>query len=198
MNPVSVVLTMAVVQNVVLIHYLGIHPLTASVRDPRRAALLSGGVTLALLWVAVLFWVGYHSILVPLGVPVLATLLLVLIIALTTIAVLRVGSLWFPFHRRAIRHTVPAILVNVTVFVVPMALAEGVNRLGLALLGAIAAGLGLFMVLVPLAAVRDSLQYRRIPPALRGEVIVYLAAALMALALLQLEGLLQRFLVPIL
>lgn len=198
MTALTVVMTMALVQNIVLVQYLGIHPLTASVRDPRRAAFLSLGVTAAMVWVALVYWILYHSVLLPLGLPVLGTLVLVLIVAATAIAALRVGSAWFPFHRRTIRQAVPAVVVNVAVFVVPMALAEGVPRLGLALIAALAAGLGLFLVLVPLAGVRAMVHHRRVPAALRGDVIVYLTAAIMALALLQLEPLLQRFLVPIL
>jgi electron transport complex protein RnfA len=197
MSTIALIMTLALTQNVVLVHYLGIYPLSAVVRSPRRAFIMSLVTTVALLWVAIVHWVVYQLVLVPLDVTVLATVTLTAVIAVSLVLALRVGSVLFPFQRRRLRQAAPAALVNVTVFVVAMALVEGVPSLMHVIAGALAAGFGLMLALVPIAAVRLELRHRRIPWILQGDVTVYLAAAMMALAIQQLDGLLHRFFIPL-
>tara|TARA_B100000614_G_scaffold203439_1_gene184982 strand:+ start:105 stop:701 length:597 start_codon:yes stop_codon:yes gene_type:complete len=197
MSTVALIVSVALTQNVVLVHYLGVYPLPAIVHDPRRAGVFSAAVTVALVWVSLVYWVVFRFVLVPLDVTILGTVVAAGIVAGSTVLGVRLGSQLFPFHRRRIRQGTPAALVNVTVLVVSMALVEQVPTLWQALVGALAAGVGLTLALVPLAAVRRELRNRRIPAALRGDVSVYLAAAMMALAIQQIDALLQRFLVPL-
>jgi electron transport complex protein RnfA len=197
MSPLALVMTIALAQNVILVHYLGVYPLPAIIYSPRRAATMSLAVAAGLVWVTAVYWVVYRFALEPLGTEVLGTLALAIIAGGSTIIALRLGTALFPFHRRQLRQGAPAALVNVTVFVVSMALVEeGIDFL-FALAGALAAGAGLFLALVPMAAIRNRMRTRRMPAALRGDVTVYLAAAMMALAIQQVDVLLHRFFVPL-
>ncbi|MFW5827229.1 MAG: Rnf-Nqr domain containing protein, partial [Alkalispirochaeta sp.] len=191
------VMTVALAQNVVLVHHLGIYQLSAVVRSPRRALVMSVATTAALVWVGLIHWLVYRFLLVPLNLEVLSTISLATVLAVTLVLVLRVGSLLFPFNRRQLRQGAPAALINVTVFVVTMALVEEVPSLLYVLAGALAAGIGLGLALVPIAAVRAQLRHRRIPWILQGDVSVYLAAGMMALAIQQIDGLLHQFFIPI-
>ncbi|MEX2444896.1 MAG: Rnf-Nqr domain containing protein [Alkalispirochaeta sp.] len=197
MSTIGLIMTVALTQNVVLVHYLGIYPLSAVVRSPRRAFVMSLATTAALVWVALMHWFVYRFVLLPLDVTVLASISLTTVIALSLVVALRIGSILFPFHRRQLRQGAPAALVNVTVFVVTMALVEEVPTLTHVLVGALAAGIGLMLALVPIAAVRLELRHRRIPWILQGDVSVYLAAAMMALAIQQIDGLLHQFFIPL-
>jgi electron transport complex protein RnfA len=158
---------------------------------------MSLAVTAALVWVSAAYWVVYRLVLEPLGMEILGSLALAVIAGGSTIAALRLGTALFPFHRRQLRQGAPAALVNVTVYVVSMALVEGGVALSLAVVGALAAGAGLFLALVPMAAIRNRMRTRRMPAALRGDVTVYLAAAMMALAIQQIDVLLHRFFIPL-
>jgi Na+-transporting NADH:ubiquinone oxidoreductase subunit NqrE len=89
------------------------------------------------------------------------------------------------------------IIANFTVFVAASAIVDAVDTLALVLLAALATGIGLFLALVPLAAIRRELRNRRLPEVLRGDASVYIAAALMALAIQQIDRLLQTLPVPI-
>jgi Na+-translocating ferredoxin:NAD+ oxidoreductase subunit A len=197
MSPLALVMTIALTQNVILVHYLGVYPLPAIIHSPRRAAGMSLAVTAALLWVTAAYWVAYRLALEPLGAEILGTLVLAVIVGGSTIIALRFGTALFPFHRRQLRQGAPAALVNVTVYVVSMSLVEEGVAFPLAVAGALAAGAGLFLALVPMAAIRNRMRTRRMPAALRGDVTVYLAAAMMALAIQQIDVLLNRFFVPI-
>jgi len=184
MSPLALVMTIALTQNVILVHYLGVYPLPAIIHSPRRAAGMSLAVTAALLWVTAAYWVAYRLALEPLGAEILGTLVLAVIVGGSTIIALRFGTALFPYHRRQLRQGAPAALVNVTVYVVSMSLVEE----GVAFL---------FLALVPMAAIRNRMRTRRMPAALRGDVTVYLAAAMMALAIQQIDVLLNRFFVPL-
>lgn len=197
MSTIAVIITVALTQNVVLVHYLGIYQLSAVVRSPRRAAVMSVATTAALMWVGTVHWAVYNFVLLPLNVPVLSTISLTTVLAVSLVIVLRIGSVAFPFHRRQLRQAAPAAFVNVTVFVVTMALVEELPSLVHVISGVLAAGVGLGLALVPIAAVRAELRHRRIPWILQGDVSVYLAAALMALAIQQIDGLLHQFFIPL-
>jgi len=194
---IALIMTVALTQNVVLVHYLGIYQLSAVVRSPRRALVMSVATTAALVWVGSIHWLVYRFVLLPLNVPVLSTISLATVLAVSLVLVLRIGSLLFPFYRRQLRQGAPAALVNVTVFVVTMALVEEVPSVVHVVAGALAAGIGLGLALVPIAAVRAELRHRRIPWILQGDVGVYLAAAMMALAIQQIDGLLHQFFIPL-
>jgi electron transport complex protein RnfA len=197
MSALSLIITVSLAQNVVLVHYLGVFPLPAVVRSPRRATVMSGAVTAALLWVAVCYWIVHRYVLVPLGLEVLGTLTLAGITAASVLAALRLGTMIAPFHRRRLRRALPAALVNATVFVVSAAAVDHGMRLWEVLLLAPATGAGLLLALVPMAAIRSELRDRRVPAWLRGDASVYLAAAMMALVIQQLDRALHQFFVPL-
>lgn len=197
MSMIALIMTVALTQNVVLVHYLGIYQLSAVIRSPRRALMMSVATTAALVWVGSIHWLVYRFVLLPLNVTVLSTISLATVLAVSLVLVLRIGSMMFPFYRRQLRQGAPAALVNVTVFVVTMALVEEVPSLVHVVAGALAAGIGLGLALVPIAAVRTELRHRRIPWILQGDVSVYLAAAMMALAIQQIDGLLHQFFIPL-
>ncbi|MCG8479953.1 MAG: hypothetical protein MI724_12715 [Spirochaetales bacterium] len=197
MSTIALVLTVGLAQNVILVHYLGVGQLPAVVFHPRRAAVVAGVLTLALVWVALVYWTVYRFVLFPLQLLVLVTPTLALIIGVSALFGIRVATYLLPYRRRAIVQVVPVALVNTTVFVVAMALVDHIAPLWQVLVAALAAGAGAFLALVPLAAIRAESRNHRIPASLRGDASVYLGAAFMALAIQQIDRLLHTFFVPL-
>lgn len=197
MSVLSLVVTLALGQNVVLVHYLGVYPLPAILHSPRRAAAMSLAVTGAVLWVSLMYWVAFHFVLVPLDLEVLDTVVGAVVVAFSTVGGVRLATVIAPYRRREIRQFVPAALVNVTVFVVALSLVEQFAHVGYVAAGALAVGAGFALATIPLAAVRRELRDRRVPRILQGDVVVYLTLAMMALAIQQIDGLLVRYLVPV-
>ncbi|MCG8477868.1 MAG: hypothetical protein MI724_02145 [Spirochaetales bacterium] len=197
MSTTALILTAALAQNVILVHYLGVGQLPTVLFHPRRAAVVSGVLTLALVWVAAVYWTVYRFVLLPLGLLVLVTPTLAVIIGVSTLFGIRIATYLLPYRRRAIVQVVPVALVNTTVFVVAMALVERVAPLWQVLVAALAAGAGAFLALVPLAAIRAESRNHRIPEPFRGDASVYLGAAFMALAIQQIDRLLHAFFVPL-
>lgn len=197
MSAWAIILTASLAQNVILVHYLGLWPFPAAVQSPRRAIVLSASVTAALVWTVCCYWIIHRVLLRPLGLEILETVVLSSVIALSAIGAMRLGTQLFPYHRKSIHALIPAAFVNVTVFVVSMGLTDSLDRFGSVLLGAIATGLGLFIALVPLSAIRLHFERRGAVTIIRGDISVYLAAGLMALAIQQIDTLLHAFFVPL-
>ncbi len=197
MSTLGIIITASLAQNVILVHYLGIWPLPAVLRTPERGALIGGAVTLSLVWVSLVFWALRRWVIVPLELYVLETLILASVIALSSIGAIRLGGQLFPFRRRLIKRMVPFVMINMTVFVVSMGLVYNVDSAGHVVVGALAAGAGLLLAIVPIAAVRVHFATANVPRLLRGDVPVYLATAIMAFTIQQIDQLLQQFLVPL-
>ncbi len=197
MTFVGIILTASLAQNVILVHFLGIWPFHSAVRSPGRSTAVSLMVTAALLWVSVVYWLVSRWVIAPLNAYVLETLILVVIITGTLALCVRVGGWLAPYRRRDVIELTRIGVVNMTVFVVAMGLGHNVETLPEVVIGALAAGLGVFIALVPISAVRVRFSGAHVPKALRGDVSVYLATAFMALAIQQVDRLLQPFVMPL-
>ncbi|POR05442.1 hypothetical protein AU468_00780 [Alkalispirochaeta sphaeroplastigenens] len=193
----ALLLTAAVAQNVVLVHFLAPWPLPELVRSVRQSFLFSLAITFALVWVSLIYGVLFRFVLVPLSLEYLATLALLGVLAFSSSAGLALVSWVAPFSRERWCRALPVVFFNSTLFVVPMAIAAEVDSLRLMPAVAAAAGVGLLCALVPVAAVADRLRRLRLPRVLRGEVVVLLAVAAFALALQQIDGLLASFVHPL-
>lgn len=193
----AVIITAALAQNVVLVHFLGIRPLSAAVVSPRRAVLLSGATTAALVWVTTVAWLLYRLLLEPIGLERFVTVMMALVVAVSVVVGVQLASRMVPFHRTDVHQTVPAVLLNATTFVVPMALVEQVPSYGLAIAGAISAGIGMLVALTLIAAVRGESERRRLPQPLRGDVMVYVGAAFLSLAIQQMDRLAHTWFTPL-
>ncbi len=197
MSVLGIIVTASLAQNVVLVHFLGLWPFPAVVHSPKQSALISVCVTVALLWVAVVFWLISRWVLVPLDLAVLETVTLAAVMGLSALGGIRLGGQIAPFHQRLVRQLVPVVMVNMTVFVVTMGLVHQAESLQQVVAGAVAAGFGLLLAVVPISAVRVHFTTANVPRLLRGDVSVYLATSVMAFAIQQIDQILQPFLVPL-
>ena len=197
MSVLGVFLTASLAQNVLLVHYFGVWPLAPSVYTPRRAAFVSISVTVALMWVTTIYAVLHRFVLGRFQLIYLETLTLVLVLVATVLLTVRVGTYLAPFLRRNLTEYTPIFVVNTTVFVVAISVPRVVDRFFLVPLAALAAGFGLFLAVVPIAAIRKHMDRSRVPRIIRGDVSVYLATALTALAIQQIDRLFIRMIEPL-
>lgn len=197
MSPGALILIAAVAQNVVLVHFLGLWPYPVLLSSVRRSALFSIAVTGALVWVSLLYASLFRFVLQPLGAEYLATFSLLVVLAASYIVWIKIALVVHPFAGKAIRWAFPLIFLNATVFVVPMALAHAPVHLIYVPLVAFAAGVGLFVAVVPVAAMYQHLSTTRLPRVLRGNVIILLGTAVFALAIQQLDSVLATVSYPL-
>lgn len=197
MSPLAVFITASLAQNVILVDFLGIRPHPSIVYSPRRAAILSAAVTLVLLWVSTVYGAIDRMVLAPFGLVYLETLTLVLVLLATLYGIVRLGVLVAPYRRAVLVRYAPILVLNTAVFVVAVSIPGVVTRFLLIPIAAFGAGIGLFLALVPIAAIRQHLERGRLPKALRGDVSAYIATALTALAIHQIDRLVLSVLEPL-
>ncbi|TVR67449.1 MAG: hypothetical protein EA427_13760 [Spirochaetaceae bacterium] len=193
----TLLLTAAFAQNVILVHFLGPWPFPVLLASLRRSVTFSLGITGALVWVSTVYALLFHLVLRPYSLEFMATFVLLTVLAFSYLLWTRIAVTVYPFSARAIGRAMPVIFLNTTVFVVPMALAEAVEPFWFIPLTALAAGAGLFLAVVPVAAFYEHLSTARLPRVISGNVIILLATALFALALYQLDVLLATAAYPL-
>lgn len=182
MTYLGTVLTFIFVENVVLTYFLGICPFLTATRNSRVAFLLSLVLTMVMGLLAVLTWAVRRWILVPLNGEYLQLIVFALLIG---------GSsrLLFGFVRRR-RPRLIATARQYYVLLVANAALFGVLLISSyrsygpleSFLAAVAAGVGVMVALVALAAVRERLEYESIPRSFRGGPIILISAGLFSLA----------------
>lgn len=197
MSAIAVFVTASLAQNVVLVHFFGVWPYPATVFSPRRGAIVAAWVTIILLWVSTVYGLIYRTVLGPFGLVYLETLTLVLILLATLFAAIRLGTLVAPFRHETLVRYAPIVILNTTVFVVSISIPGVVDQFRLIPVAAVGAGAGLFLAMVPIAAIRHHLDRARLPRALRGDVSAYVATALTALAIQQIDRLFVSILEPL-
>ena len=196
-DTLALILTLTLSQNVVLVHYLGLYPLNRTFHSPRIAFRIGVATTAALLWIGSIAWVIRRVVLVPLDAQPLWPVILAIVIGVSVPLALRVATLIAPFARRSFRRYIPLVGANVTVFVLVSALAQRLPSYGSLVIGCLAGGTGLTVALILVSAARVYLDGRRTPSWLKGDTAIYLTLAVAALAVQQLAGVLQPYLVPL-
>lgn len=197
MSLLAVFVTASIAQNVILVHFLGLWPYAPVVVSPRRGAAVAAAVTVVMVWVATVYGAIHRLILSPFALEYFETLTLVLVLLGTVYGIARVAAPVAPFAKAMITRYAPIMVLNTTVFVVAISIPESVERISFMPVAALGAGVGLFLALVPIAAIRRHLDRRPIPRMIRGDVSAYIATALTALAIQQIDRLLLTVFEPL-
>jgi len=179
----GLLMTLAFTQNVILVHFLGIcpfEPSSSSTGQAHRIALLTMLVAIV---VSVVFALITRYLIIPLGLEYLGLMVLSLIMAISYRGFSRLFTELFPFSIRGIRAIAPLVTVNATVLATALITTELPGKLYVVPVGAIAAGLGLYLALVPLAAIRQRMTVTGLPAAFRGDAGVFISAGILALIL---------------
>jgi len=174
-------ISMAVIQNIMIYQYVAPWGLFEHLSGTRQCALYTLAITIMLVWVAFWYTLVYRFILLPLELLWLESLVMVCILAGSAGLLQYGGSLFFAFFWNQIRHMTISVSLNVTVFIIPMALAATDLSLSMVLLASLAVGTGLFLFSVPVAALQQRLS-------LTNPLQDPLATILLSLALYALGG----------
>lgn len=184
----GLILTFALIDNVVLVQMLGVCPCIGA---PRRMGTAVGiGIATAVMMslASLAAWAIRTQVLAPLGLESL--LLVAYVLALAGLAIMfeAVAGRFAPGLLRAAGFSASGVAVNCAVLGVVLLGARGGAMPGgglgplQSLLAGLSAGCGMLLVLVLLSAIRARLDVERVPRALRGLPLSLISAGLLALA----------------
>ena len=186
---IMIVVSSALVSNVVLSQFLGICPFLGVSKKVETATGMGGAVVFVITLSSFFTGLIYKFILVPLGFEYLQTIVFILFIA----ALVQLVEMFLKKTSRAIYEALgiylPLITTNCAVLGVALTnVQNGYNLLESVLCG-FGTALGYTIAIVLLAGIRGRLDEEAIPAPFRGAPIVLLCAALMSIAFMGFSGL---------
>lgn len=189
MEYLLIILSTALVNNVVLVKFLGLCPFMGVSNKLDSALGMGLATTFVLTLAAFASWLLEHFILEPLGLGFLRILTFILVIAVVvqfTEMVIRKTS---PALYQVLGIFLPLITTNCAVLGVALLNVQEENGLIESLLYGFGSALGFTLVLVIFAGLRERLALASVPAAFAGSPIAFMVAGLLSLAFMGFAGL---------
>ena len=186
---IMIILTCALVNNVVLNQFLGICSFLGVSKQMKASASLGGAVIFVITIASAVASLLYDFVLAPLGLDFMKTIVFILVIA----ALVQIVEMFLkkksPGVYKALGIYLPLITTNCAVLGVALTnVQDGYNFIQSVLSG-FGTAVGYTIAIVLLASIRGRIREEDIPAPLRGAPIVLICAALMSIAFMGFSGL---------
>jgi electron transport complex protein RnfA len=184
-----ILLATALVNNVVLVKFLGLCPFMGVSRKLDSALGMGMATTFVLTLASAASWMLEHWLLIPLGIEYLRILAYILVIAATvqfTEMVIRKVS---PGLYQVLGIYLPLITTNCAVLGVALLNVQEQHDFMHSLLYGFGSALGFTLVLLLFAGLRERLALAQVPGAFSGAPVGFITAGLLALAFMGFAGL---------
>ena len=184
-----ILLGTALVNNVVLVKFLGLCPFIGVSRKIDAALGMGFATTFVLTLAAVASWFIERMLLIPLGLEYLRILSFILVIAavvqFTEIVIRKVS----PVLYQALGIYLPLITTNCAVLGVALLNVQEGHSFAESLLYGFGSALGFTLVLVMFAGMRERLARAAVPKVFAGAPIAFITAGLLSMAFMGFSGL---------
>jgi electron transport complex protein RnfA len=176
------ILTFALVDNVILSRLLGVHPAAAAPGTMRTAAGVGGFMAVLMAASALAGWTLDSLVLVPAGLTLLRTPAFVFMVVGLSAAVRALSARFLPSLLPTTGVSVPEIGVNTAGLGLVLITTRGEYSAPEGLVAGLAAGAGYFIVTALMTAIRERLDVEPVPGALKDFPLQLITAGLMAYA----------------
>lgn len=180
-----------VVNNIVLVQFLGICPFLGVSKRTETALGMGAAVMFVMVLATLVTTVVYKAILGPLQLDFLSTMVFILVIAGLVQLVEIVLKKLSPGLYQALGVYLPLITTNCTILGVAILVIRKGMDLGPALVFALFTSAGFMLALFIFAGIRERLEFSKIPKALQGAPISLITAGLLALAFMGFAGMVK-------
>ncbi len=188
-NLILIIVTTALVNNVVLSQFLGICAFLGVSKKIDTSLSMGAAVTVVITIAAAVTNILYNLVLAPFDLDYLKTIVFILVIAALVQMVEMFLKKTSPAIYQALGIFLPLITTNCAVLGVSLTnVQDGFNFIESVIAG-VGTGLGFTIAIVLLASLRERINESDIPTLFRGAPIVLLSAALMAIAFMGFSGL---------
>lgn len=189
MNLFVILLSALLVNNFVLVRFLGICPFMGVSKQVDSAVGMGLATTFVMVVSSAATWLANSFILEPFGIPFLRNMAFILIIAALVQLVEMFLHKTSPALYRAMGIFLPLITTNCAILGLAIMSVQGSLSFVETVVFALGGGLGFTLALVLLAGIREELQFADIPKPLRGAGIAFIIAGLLSLAFSGFSGL---------
>ncbi|MEF9865314.1 MAG: electron transport complex subunit RsxA [Oscillospiraceae bacterium] len=184
--------SMILVNNYVLVKFLGICPFLGVSKKLDSALGMSLAVIFVMALSSIATWPVYHLILVPLGIEYLNTIAFILIIAILVQLVEIVLKKFMPPLYKALGVYLPLITTNCAVLGVTILNIESEYNFLESLVCAVGAGVGFMLAMVLFSGVRKRLEDAKPPKCFEGLPITLVAASITSLSFMGFGGVIEQ------
>jgi len=187
-NVFLIFLSAFLVNNIVLMKFLGLCPFFGVSREMKTAGSMGISVIFVMTLATVITWFLFQYILMPLNLIYLRTVVFILVIA----SLVQFLELFFkkqlPGLYSALGIFLPLITTNCAILGVAFLNIDNNFTLISGIVFAVSSGLGFLLAIVLIGSIRERLENAPIPESLKGLPISFVTAALMGLAFLGFAG----------
>ena len=177
------------IDNVVLSRFYGICPFLGVSKKVKSSLGMGIAVVFVIIMASLICWPLYNFILVPAGVPFLDTVAYILVIASLVQLVGLFIKKFSPSLYKSLGIYLPLITTNCAVLGVVQSNTDQSLDFLMSLGNAIGTSVGFLIIIVVFSCIRVRLETANTPKAFKGLPIALITAAIMAIALMGLQGL---------
>ena len=181
--------SMILVNNYVLVQFLGICPFLGVSKKLDSAVGMSAAVIFVMALATSVTWPIYTYLLEPNGMAYLQTIVFILIIAVLVQLVEIILKKFMPPLYKALGVYLPLITTNCAVLGVVLLNTQNNYDFITSLVYGVTGGLGFLLAIFLFASVRERLEFSKCPKAFEGFPIALVTAGLLALAFMGFSGL---------
>jgi electron transport complex protein RnfA len=186
-----ILLSTLLVNNYVLVKFLGLCPFMGVSRKPETAIGMGLATTFVLTLSSITSYLANAYLLRPLGLDYLRTIVFIVVIAVVVQFTDMVVHKTSPLLHRVLGIYLPLITTNCAVLGVALLNAEAGHGFIESALYGFGAALGFTLVLVLFAGVRERVEAADVPAPFRGSAIALITAGLISMAFMGFSGLVR-------
>ena len=192
MNLLALLISSIFVNNIVFMRFLGCCPFLGVSSKLETARGMGLAVIFVTTFAAIMTWLAYHLLLVPLGLEYLYTLAFILIIAALVQFVEIVMKKMMPGLYKALGIFLPLITTNCAVLGVAVINMNEHYDLLTAAVNAFGTAVGYLLAIVLMAGIREKIEMNEaMPRCMRGLPIALITTGLMSIAFMGFSGLIR-------
>ena len=185
------ILNAMLIDNVILSRFYGICPFLGVSKKTNSALGMGVAVIFVIVLATLITWPLYHYVLVKANIPFMDTIVFILVIASLVQFVEMVIKKYSPSLYKALGVYLPLITTNCAV----LGVAQGNTDQGLnfvqSLANALGTSIGFLLIIFVFSLIRTRLEASNVPKCLKGVPISLITAALMSLAFIGLNGMIN-------
>jgi electron transport complex protein RnfA len=184
MNPAKILMGAFLVNNIILMRFLGLCPFFGVSTTVDTSIGMSAAVLFVMTLAAWVSWLLYHVLLLPLGLVFLRTAVFILVIAGLVQFVEMVLKKYMRGLYSSLGIYLPLITTNCAILGVTFLNVDYKFNLLQSTLFAVGTALGFALAIILFAAIRERLEDSPISPSFKGYPIAFVGASLVSLAFL--------------
>ncbi|NCB34736.1 MAG: NADH:ubiquinone reductase (Na(+)-transporting) subunit E [Clostridiales bacterium] len=187
-SPFIIFFASIITSNMVLTNFLGMCSYLSVSSEYKTATGLGMAVTMVLTLTTVINWAVYRYVIVPLGIEYLQYIIFIMVIAAVVQILEMIMDRYTPDLHAKLGIFLPLITVNCAIFGVTLFVVIRNYGFLQTLLFGVGSGLGWWLAIDMLAAIREKMAKTKLPAGMTGTAISFIITGIMAMAFIGFSG----------